>query len=250
MSAASDPEDLDRYLDSYSESFPYHDENLSMLAWYARRMIRSLEAARARRLVSLGVGHRVVGRALLAELVPQLESYRIVEGSAAALAALRAEALPAHVELVHAFFEDYLPPEPVDAVEMGFVLEHVDDPELVLRRWAGALAPGGTLIVVVPNARALHRRFGHAAGLLDDLYRLSAADRELGHKRYFDLESIRALVAGVGLEITCVEGVLLKCLTTAQLRALALPEAVTRSFLEVGREFPEIANAIYLEARA
>jgi SAM-dependent methyltransferase len=246
MSAA---EDLDRYLGSYAESFPYHDENLAMLSFYAQRMIAGLRRQGARSLVSLGVGHRVVSRALLAELVPALDSYRIVEGSRSALDGLRAESLPANVELVHAYFEDYLPPEPVDAVEMGFVLEHVDDPAYVLRRWAGALRPGGVIVVVVPNARALHRRFGQAAGLLDDLYRLSPADLELGHKRYFDLERITRLVAETGLRVDSVEGVLLKCLTTAQLASLALPDSVRRAFLDVGREFPDIANAIYLEAR-
>jgi 2-polyprenyl-3-methyl-5-hydroxy-6-metoxy-1,4-benzoquinol methylase len=128
------------------------------------------------------------------------------------------------------------------------VLEHVDDPELVLRRYVAALAPGGTLVIVVPNARALHRLFGAAAGLLPDLYQLSPADLALGHKRYFDLASITQLVLDAGLRVTSTQGVYLKCLTAQQLRSLSLPPEVIQAFMQVGVQHPAIANAIYLEA--
>jgi SAM-dependent methyltransferase len=244
-----DGAELDRLKGAYGPEFRFHGENLEMLAWYVDRMSAALERAGARTLVSLGIGHGVVGRAIVGGLAARLERYTVVEGSPEAVAAFRASRpLPDNVELVTAYFEDYDPGPPVDAVEMGFVLEHVDDPGLVLRRYAGFLRPGGTMVVVVPNARALHRRFGHAAGLLDDVYRLSPEDLALGHKRYFDLASITALVAASGLTVGRVEGVFLKCLTTSQLAALALAPAVRRAFFEVGVEHPDICNAIYIEA--
>jgi SAM-dependent methyltransferase len=45
-------------------------------------------------------------------------------------------------------FEDYRPPVPVDAVVACTSLHHVADLDRVLDRIRGALAPGGTLIVV------------------------------------------------------------------------------------------------------
>ena len=244
-----DERELDRLKGAYGPGFRFHGENLDMLAWYVERMTAALARANARTLVSLGIGHGVVGRAILGGLASRLDRYTVVEGSPEAVAAFRAStAVPANVRLVTGFFEEFDPGEPVDAVEMGFVLEHVDDPGLVLRRYAGFLRPGGTMVVVVPNARALHRRFGHAAGLLDDVYRLSAEDLELGHKRYFDLESATAAVTSAGLTIARTEGVFLKCLTTAQLAALALPDAVRRAFYTVGIDHPDLCNAIYMEA--
>ena len=150
--------------------------------------------------------------------------------------------------MVHAYFEDYAPPSPVDAVEMGFVLEHVADPERLVRRYAGFLAPGGLVAIAVPNARSLHRLVGQRAGLLDDLYRLSEHDLALGHRRYFDLGSLRRLVEGAGLRIGACEGILLKCLTTGQLSRLGLDARVLEAFCEIGADYPDIANAIYLEA--
>jgi len=240
---------LDAMKAAYGPGFRFHGENLEMLAWYVDRMVAALDRSRARSLVSLGIGHGVVGRAILGGLAARLERYTVVEGSPEAVAAFRASIdVPANVELVTGFFEQFDPGAPVDAVEMGFVLEHVDDPGALLARYAGFLRPGGTLVVVVPNARALHRRFGHAAGLLDDVFRLSAEDRMLGHQRYFDLASITALVAAAGLQVVRTEGVFLKCLTTSQLAALALTPEVRRAFYTVGADHPDLCNAIYLEA--
>jgi len=242
-------QDLDRLKGAYGPEFRYHDENLAMLGWYVERMIGALTRSKARTLISLGIGHGVVGRAILDGLASRLQEYTVVEGSPDAVSAFQASTVvPPNVRIVNAFFEEFDPGAPVDAVEMGFVLEHVDDPSAVLRRYAGFLRPGGTMVVAVPNARALHRRFGHAAGLLDDLFRLSPDDLLLGHKRYFDLASISAVVAGAALKVVRVEGVYLKPLTTAQLNALPLPPEVRRSFFTVGVEHPDLCNAIYLEA--
>ena len=168
-------EDLDRLNSAYGPEFRYHEENLAMLGWYVERMMGALTRGNARTLISLGIGHGVVGRAILSGLAPRLDEYTVVEGSPEAVAAFQQEtAVPANVRVVAAFFEDYDPGSAVDAVEMGFVLERVDDPKALVERYTKFLRPGGTMVVVVPNARALHRRFGHAAGLLDDLFRLSA----------------------------------------------------------------------------
>jgi 2-polyprenyl-3-methyl-5-hydroxy-6-metoxy-1,4-benzoquinol methylase len=149
---------------------------------------------------------------------------------------------------VRAFFEDYEPQAPLDAVEMGFVLEHVADPGRLLARYAGFLAPGGVVAIAVPNARSLHRLVGQRAGLLDDLFRLSEHDRALGHRRYFDRERLEQLVEAAGLRVLGCEGILLKPLTTGQLKRLALGPEVMRAFCEVARDYPDIANSLYLEA--
>ena len=241
-------DDLDAFADAYGEGFKFHDENLAMLSWYASRMVEALRRASVRSLISLGIGHRMVSLSVIAALGAALDRYTIVEGSARSIEEFRAgEALPPCVRLEHAWFEDFDPGARVDAIEMGFILEHVDDPDLVLRRYAGFLRPGGVMVVVVPNARSLHRQLGHAAGLLDDMYRLSEEDRALGHRRYYDLGSITRAVTAAGLRVLRTEGVFLKPLTTGQLARLQLPPEVRRSLYQVGVDHPDLCNAIYLE---
>ena len=243
-----DPGDLEAAT-GYRPDFPYHDENLLMLDWYAGRLERTLRERRARRLLSLGIGHQVVSQRLSSLLGGVVESYTIVEGSQARIDELAASgALAAGVTVVRGYFEEFRPPQPLDAVEMGFVLEHVEDPALVLKRYAGFLAPGGVVAIAVPNARSLHRLVGQRAGLLEDLYALSEHDIALGHRRYFDRERLAELVAGAGLRVLCCEGILIKPLTTGQLKRLELGERVMRAFCDVAQDYPDIANALYLEA--
>jgi SAM-dependent methyltransferase len=242
-------DDLDALKGAYTEDFPYDDENRRSLAWYADRMISQLGASGARSLISLGLGHRVVATAVLERLGAALTDYTIVEGSREILDGFRTTSrLPPQVKLVHDYFETFDPRRTFDAIEMGFVLEHVEDPGLVLQRFRQFLDPGGTMFIGVPNGRSLHRLLGHAAGLLDDVYKLSAADFQLGHRRYFDLVSITKLIASAGLRIARREGIFLKPLTTSQLRSLGLSPPVWNALFRVGIDFPDICNAIYLEA--
>jgi trans-aconitate methyltransferase len=200
-------------------------------------------------VLSLGIGHQVVLRRLAGLVGSGIDHYTIVEGSSARIEELRGGGpLGPGAEVVHGYFEDYVPPAPVDVIEMGFVLEHVFDPALVVRRYAGFLAPRGVAAIAVPNARSLHRLVGQRAGLLDDLYRLSAHDLAVGHRRYFDRTQLLALVEGAGLRVTACEGILLKCLTTSQLRQLGLGARVMEAFCSIAEGYPDIANALYLEA--
>jgi hypothetical protein len=101
----------------------------------------------------------------------------------------------------------------------------------------------------VPNARSLHRLLGHSAGFLADLHALSQHDRELGHKRYFDSDSISHLVEESGYVILDKVGLVLKPLTTSQLQQLSLGPSVEKAFIDVGYDMPEICNGILLTAR-
>ena len=128
------------------------------------------------------------------------------------------------------------------------MLEHVEDPLLLLQIYSKLLKPGGCMFIAVPNAKSLHRRLGHEAGLLDNIYKLSPHDLALGHKRYFDLESLRKIVSEAGLQIITIEGIYLKPFSLNQLRSLALSEDIMEALFKVASEYPELSNAIYLEA--
>jgi len=242
-------QDLDALTSAYAEKSRYYDENLAMLTWYAQRIVRTVRAKSYRSVLSLGIGYGILPKALLEALGSTLDRYAVVEGSSKIVEAFRAEAAaPRNMDLIHSLFEDFRPAGKFDVIEMGFVLEHVSDPGAIVRQYSQFVTPGGTLFIAVPNARSLHRLVGHEAGLLDNLHRLSTEDLQLGHQRYFDFTSLCKLVLDAGLKIVRVEGILLKPLTSGQLKSLNLSPPVLESFLKLGVDYPEICNAILIEA--
>jgi SAM-dependent methyltransferase len=246
-----DQHELDSQRDAYEASFKFHDENELMLERYVDLIVASLRESAPRTMISLGIGQKVVCSRLIREVAPTLDHYVIVEGSQAAIGELRSEVeLPPSVDPVHAYFEDYEPDEAVDAVEMGFVLEHVEDPSVVVERYARFLKPGGRAYIAVPNATSLHRVIGHEVGLLDSVYRLSAEDHALGHRRYYDVATLLEQIAAAGLVAERVEGIYLKPLTTSQMRSLGLSADVMRAFMRAGVRYPALSNAVYVEAVA
>jgi SAM-dependent methyltransferase len=241
-------EDLNAYLPAYTEAFPYHWDETLLLRAYSGKLLDQLHALAPRRMLSLGIGGQMVSRALI-EAFGHTE-YHLVEGSDEIIARYREEIRPpASVQIHHDYFENVqFPDDHFDAIEMGFVLEHVDDPRLILERFRASLTSGGLLFVAVPNGRSLHRLLGQSAGLMDDVYSLSAADRELGHKRYFDATTIAQLVGSCGYRIVHRYGLVLKPLTTSQLLSLALDSRIEQALIDVAYDLPDIANGTLLIA--
>jgi len=243
---------LDSHQASYTSDFPYYEENRLTHVAYGERVAQLIRQHGIQTALSLGIGHTEVARRILGQLnVGPLRRYAIVEGSPAIISAFQAslDPVPKGLELIEGFFETFAYPQRVELIEAGFVLEHVDDPTLVLTRMRDLLIPGGRIIIAVPNARSLHRVLGHTAGLLADIYALSPADLALGHQRYFDLASLVELVGTCGFSVVRAEGMLLKPFTTAQLRSLNLAPVIWDALMEVARAYPDISHAIYLEAQ-
>ncbi|MCP1373375.1 class I SAM-dependent methyltransferase [Dyella lutea] len=236
---------------AYAPAFSFYDDNVRLLQAGLEQVLRRTRHLERLSLLSLGVGHRITIRGLLDGLGDRLSEYLIVEGSADIIEMFNREVEPPpHVHVEQAYFEDFDTDRRFDVIEMGFVLEHVLDPALVLRRFAGFLAPEGRLMVAVPNAHSLHRLIGHEAGLLEDVHNLSEADLALGHRRYFDPQSLEALMSECGLEVVGRAGLMLKPFATAQLATLGLTPEVVRAMDEVGFGLPDVCNAVFLEARA
>lgn len=233
-------EDLDRFVDAYGPAFRYAKDNDLMLHACAAR-VGAL--ARGGSCLELGLGHGFIAAACAS----QFRRYVVVEGSKAVIEASRNRDQFLTVDVVFDRFETFHTEERFDVIIASFVLEHVDDPEWVLRRYAGFLRPGGQMFVAVPNGEALNRRLGHAAGLLGSLTELSTADRELGHQRVFTLKSLHALLERAGLRINRSEGLYLKPLTTAQLAQLKLSDNIYAAMVEVGLGYPELCVGILTE---
>src|SRR5688572_22821673 len=91
----TDPHDLNSQRSAYGPEFRFFDENERSLTWYSGLIVDLCQRSRARSVLSLGIGQRIVCGRLIDLLVRgELDRYSIVEGSSAAIAELAA-AIPA-----------------------------------------------------------------------------------------------------------------------------------------------------------
>src|SRR5262245_13512851 len=87
---------------------------------------------------------------------------------------------------------------PFEAIVCADILEHPTDPLAALRRLAQHLAPGGVVVVSIPNVAHLWIRLGLLAGRFDYADR-GILDRT--HLRFFTRRTVLALLAGAALTV-------------------------------------------------
>jgi SAM-dependent methyltransferase len=241
---------LDVQTAAYSPAFAHYEENRIVHEAYGRCLADRISSSNLRSVLSLGIGHREVARQIIGALGrASFRRYVIVDASTALIEAMQAEMspFPPGLDLLEGWFESFEVDGRFDLIEAGFVLEHVEDPAIVLNRMHRFLAPGGRMVVAVPNACSLHRLIGSHAGLLTDVYALGDADRALGHRRYFDLPRLQALLDSCGWRVERTTGMLLKPFTTAQMARLGLTPAIWGALQSVASGLPAISNAIQVE---
>jgi SAM-dependent methyltransferase len=114
---------------------------------------------------------------------------------------MAAEARDKGLQVAVTTFEEWTPtPEPFDVVLMSNVLEHVDQPLVVLQKIKTVLAPGGRLFIEVPNIERPKTS-----------YRRSY---QVAHRWYFSPASLRGLLGEAGLQPVYQQVFRLDCFQT------------------------------------
>ena len=114
-------------------------------------------------------------------------------------------------------FEDFEADRKFDTILATYIFEHIYDPVGLLTRIRDWLAADGILLITVPNARSLHRQIGVHLGILPSIYDLSEADKIHGHRRNYDMGSLRKDIEAAGLSVINMRGLCLKPLSNAQM---------------------------------
>lgn len=230
---------LDSHVSAYQGGNLYDFDNEILLNWYPQRII--VQSQKAHSLLELGLGHGLTTN----KFSKCFERHVVVEGSSAVIQHFHEKFPKCSAEIIEDFFETFEITEQFDVIVMGFILEHVDDPLLIIQRFKNFLKPGGALFLAVPNAAVLNRQLGHMAGLLSDLSELSENDLLLGHKRYYTVQTLADVITQAGCKIDKLEGIYLKPFTTRQMISLKLQPTVIHALCEVGIHYPELSCGIF-----
>lgn len=235
--------DLDNETSEYQDNAKTSFENELILNWYPKRILNRIEKEKS--ILELGIGHGYT------PLWFDEASSRhvVIDGSRVVIDQFKKKYPEYGGEIVFCYFEEFETKEVFDYIVMGFVLEHVDDPQIVLQRYKEYLKPDGKVYITVPNGKSLNRRLGLAMGMIDDIYSLNQNDLAQGHRRQYCLDTIQADIEASGLKVTHIEGIYLKPFPLHILQNIESPEQNFRALMEVGIEYPELCVALLLEAK-
>jgi trans-aconitate methyltransferase len=148
-----------------------------------------------------------------------------------------------NVTVQHMFFQDFAAQRYYDSIIAGDILRYVENPVDFLDRLGASLAPGGRLIVTVPNRRSLHRRIGALLGMESHPETANQRDEEVGNLRGYDRYQLRRELTLARLRVIELRGCFLKPLSSAQISDWS--DELLDAFLEIGDELEDYAWFIY-----
>jgi SAM-dependent methyltransferase len=222
--------------------------------------LTQVEALQPSVVLEVGCGPELLSLHALARPRHRLRQWVAVEPAARWADAARAAAsAEPRLQVVHDYIEGaaaalgalWHDQPAADLVIVSGVIHETAAPEALLQAAVRWLAPGGHLLVSVPNAMSFHRLLAVQMGLIEAPEVLSERNRLLGQPRVYRPEDLRETVAALGLSEVRLDGYLFKPFTHAQM-ALLLPSLGARGvqgLIELGRQFPMQAAEIALLAR-
>jgi len=184
------------------------------------------------------------------KLVSTFKDVTCVEASAEAIAQARIE-IGAKATYVHAMFESVVLPKTYDNIVLTHVLEHLDDPVMVLKRinqeW---LSENGRLFLVCPNANAPSRQIAVRMGLISHNSAVTPAEAEHGHRITYTLDTLEGDARKAGLTVVERSGIFFKALANFQWDRLLASDIISQDYLEgcyqLGQVYPDLCSSIFL----
>jgi 2-polyprenyl-3-methyl-5-hydroxy-6-metoxy-1,4-benzoquinol methylase len=183
-------------------------------------------------------------------LLPYFDDITCVEASDVAIEEAK-QTLGGKIQFVNALFEQAHLPQRYDNIVLTHVLEHLNDPVLVLKRindeW---LADGGRFFLVCPNANAPSRQIAVKMGLISHNTAVTQAEAEHGHRCTYTLDTLERDAVAAGLKVVRRSGIFFKALANFQWDRLLQTDIISKEYLEgcykLGQQYPDLCASIFL----
>lgn len=182
--------------------------------------------------------------------LPYFDDVTCVEASEVAVAQAQ-QKLGDKVTFINSLFEKANLPKRYNNIVLTHVLEHLDDPVLVLKRindeW---LAEGGRFFLVCPNANAPSRQIAVKMGLISHNAAVTPAEAEHGHRCTYTLDTLERDAVAAGLKVVHRSGIFFKALANFQWDLLLQTDIISKEYLEgcykLGQQYPDLCSSIFL----
>ena len=183
-------------------------------------------------------------------LLPYFDDVTCVDASDAAIEVARKK-LGDKVIFVNSLFEEVTLPRRYDNIVLTHVLEHLDDPVVVLKRINGEwLAEGGRFFLVCPNANAPSRQIAVKMGLISHNAAITPAEAEHGHRITYSLDTLERDAKAAGLKVVHRSGIFFKAFANFQWDRLLETDIISKEFLDgcykLGQHYPDLCSSIFL----
>ena len=187
---------------------------------------------------------------LTRRFLPYFDDITCVEASDVAIAQAK-QKLGDQVKFVNSLFETVILSKRYDNIALTHVLEHLDDPVLILKRineeW---LAENGRLFLVCPNANAPSRQIAVKMGIITHNSAVTSAEAEHGHRRTYTLDTMERDATAAGLKVVHRSGIFFKALANFQWDRLLQTDIISKEYLEgcykLGQQYPDLCSSIFL----
>jgi SAM-dependent methyltransferase len=182
--------------------------------------------------------------------LPYFDDVTCVEASEVAVTEAKRK-LGDKVTFVNSLFEKATLPKRYNNIVLTHVLEHLDDPVLVLKRineeW---LAEGGRFFLVCPNANAPSRQIAVKMGLITHNAAVTPSEAEHGHRCTYTLDTLERDAVAAGLKVVHRSGIFFKALANFQWDRLLQTDIISKEYLEgcykLGQQYPDLCSSIFL----
>ena len=152
-----------------------------------------------------------------------------------------------NISKFQSLFENFAPPQKYDTIIMEHILEHVEDPQVILHKAKNWLNDNGVMIIGVPNAKSIHRLAAVKMGLLNSEYDLNQRDLSQGHRRVYDSDLLEKEIQNAKLKIIHKGGVFLKVVSNQQIED-HWNQNMIQGFYELSDLFPDNTADIFIIA--
>ncbi len=182
------------------------------------------------------------------QILGYFDRLTVVEASSE-LCEVIAKRFPGKLDVINSTFEDVKIDHGSDIIFLIHTLEHLDDPISVLSKIKGWMAPGGRLVVAVPNANALSRQIAVRMGLIAYNSAVTPAEKAHGHRITYTTNVFEHHLRAAGLKIIHSGGILVKPLANFQfdqaLKAGIVDDKYLDGCYELGKLYPDLCASLF-----